>query len=240
MRLSLGLLFATAVLGASQAFASTISLKSIDAQAATVDGVHYNLVSLAVPTVLPVTVGKNNLVETRGLLEFCLTDIPADAVINSVTLKINVDLALPLALPLLPPPPQGKIIFDGFSGNGICDAADANPSSNQLGITGFIGSPGSITTVLSTAYIQSLLGNSTHLGIVAREGVNNTSQTFDSTETAALLGALLGCGPVLTIDYTAPQATAVPVPAAGFTGLAGLALVGLASLKRKYAKSARA
>jgi hypothetical protein len=168
---------------AAPAAAETIVLDPLDAQAETQDGSNW-----------VVTDGGQSInasrfsgipLERRGILEFPLTALPNDATILSATIAYSVNNVTG----------AGPVIqFHGYPGNGILEVADATVPFNQVGVSPALSSLIRYTNPINSAYIESLLGSNTHLGLMTYQQTIGTQGAFWSVEGA-------GLGATLTIEY---------------------------------------
>jgi hypothetical protein len=132
--------------------------------------------------------------DERVVFEFDLRGVPAGAIVESVTLDLDFR-GRQGGLGELP-----RIHFHGYAGNGVVSAADAASPSNPVGTSPLIEDLTVITTTLSAQYVQSLLGASTHLGLLGIGDVNGLRSQFDGSETRNSIAI-----PLLTIAYSLPS-----------------------------------
>jgi len=107
-----------------------------------------------------------NGIERRGILEYPIEAIPENAVIRSAAIGIGIsDFSYSgNSYPV--------IQFHGYAGDGILSTIDATRPFNLLGESPPITTlDDSLTIELDSAYIQSLLSKSTHLGLYTYQAV---------------------------------------------------------------------
>ncbi len=183
--------------------ADTIDLIPLIAQAETQDD--WNTWDISTPPSFSTSRFSWVLWERRGILEFSLTGIPSSSTIQSATLSFTIDT--------YQTPPDPVIAFHGYPANGLLESADAIQPFNPIGQETISGL-GDYQTSLDSAYIESLLGSSSHLGLL-------TYQVQDGTQ-----ASLLSSSAVLQVHYVSEPTTLSLLALA-------LALGALAVLKRK-------
>src|SRR5215210_1200300 len=148
------------------------------------------------------------LSQSRGVMEFPLTSVPAGSTIVSAQLRFHVrDFRVGFE-GVLP-----GVDFDGYVGDGKLQVEDAFNVEDPVTLTG-AHRLGTIDTAarkdytlgLDTAFIQTLVGRGAHLGIVAHNGQGTTIDTAEG-------GAAAGVTPPTLVLTFAPPATPVPPPA---------------------------
>jgi hypothetical protein len=132
--------------------------------------------------------------DERAVMEFDLRGVPKDAIIEAVTLDLRFRGRQGNGSQL----PQ--ISFHGYAGDGVVTPSDAATSTNPIGVSPTIDNLVRISTSLSASYVQSLLGVSTHLGLVGIGSSNGLSSEFDGSEARNTL-----LTPLLTISYSMPS-----------------------------------
>ena len=125
--------------------------------------------------------------EQQVLMEFPLDSIPAGATIESVSLQLD-----PFVSSGAP-----RVEVWGYSGDGLASLSDVDPTGEVLAVTG----PTSVSTgfdnQLDAAFVQSLLGASSHLGLRLRSLDLPEYFGFDALEETFPLSV----PPTLTITY---------------------------------------
>jgi hypothetical protein len=117
--------------------------------------------------------------ETRGILEFDASSVPAGAIIESAVLTLDVWSAGDY-------PFVTNIILDAFAyqGNGVVESLDASQISNHVGQlsleTGGMFGLGSFPIVLDVNDVQSLVESGDYIGIVTK--IQETVLSFNSVE----------------------------------------------------------
>jgi MYXO-CTERM domain-containing protein len=141
----------------------------------------------------------------RAVLEFPTNAIPAGATILSATFSGRVSL--------LSFPPDPQVQLHGYAGDGILQATDATMPFNQVGVSP--GSPdlGVVEIPIDIAFVQSLVGTGSHVGLYTFGAVEGSQYSINSVEFAQLTSTE---APALTIEY-------IPEPAT--LGLVGLGLL---------------
>ncbi|MHC4740554.1 MAG: hypothetical protein ACYS8Z_01505 [Planctomycetota bacterium] len=117
----------------------------------------------------------------RGILEFDISEIPAEATILEARLTVEIS-GISYSQDDWP-----AVIFHGYPGNGVLEPNDAARPYNMTGFSGDIYDTDEIKSFdLDTEYIESLLGQSTHLGLLVRSAFSDGQQlSFWSSEMAA-------------------------------------------------------
>lgn len=138
------------------AWADAVALTPVDAQATTEDGQLWtiDLTSLSITSARFTDLD----LERRGVLEYALGEIPPDATILSASIEFKINH--------FTYPPQPVIEFHGYAGNGVLEAADATVAFNPIGQSPPIIDLAEYTVSLDPVYIESLLGEISHLGIM--------------------------------------------------------------------------
>jgi hypothetical protein len=117
--------------------------------------------------------------ETRGILEFDASSVPAGAIVESAVLTLDVYWAGDY-------PFVNNVVLDvfAFQGNGIVESADASQIGNHVGQlsmeTGGSFGLGSFPIVLDVNDVQSLVESGGQIGIVTK--IQETLLTFKSVE----------------------------------------------------------
>lgn len=135
-------------------------------------------VSVSRPLTLP---------ETQALLDFSLEQVPADATIESAVLELTVRGSVGL--------PEIEAL--GYAGNGIPEFVDLTNSSTSIGLSGpidFFAGPTRID--LDPAYVQSLIGSGSELGVVLKS-VNGNFLLFSASDSLSEAAPAL----LLTVSY---------------------------------------
>jgi hypothetical protein len=127
--------------------------------------------------------------ERRGILEFSLLSLPTNTIIKSARLDLAVATMLD-GDPLFP-----IVSVHGYAGDGVLSAADASAPNNPIGNSGPIREPAPISIELDAEYIQSLIGQSTHLGLLMKGEVDGFGAQFWSNEFGS------SARPRLVLDY---------------------------------------
>lgn len=152
--------------------ADLVELEPIDARVWTEDGAVWSIDHETIT--LPVSRSSSSQQDNRSILEYSLADIPAGAAILSATIDIR--------LALLVHPPTPVIELHGYGGDGVLEISDAMVPFNLIAVTEPIKTLAPIILSLDSAYIESLLGVSDHLGIMAYQQVNGGGVAFFSVE----------------------------------------------------------
>jgi hypothetical protein len=168
----------------------TVQVRATQDAAAVRSGASY-LVTEQSESVTSVWNSPSQSRDERAIFEFDLRGVPAGATIESVTIELDFKGRQGGSGGQLP-----LIHFHGYAGDGTITTADASRPANDIGV-----SPPVELTVLSTelnaAYVQSLLGVSTHLGLLGIGDVNGLRAQFDGSETRNSIAL-----PLLTIEYS--------------------------------------
>ncbi len=125
----------------------------------------------------------------RGVMEFNIASLPEGLVIESATLELDINLFS--GYPSLH-------IF-GYAGDGVMGTADPTFTSVLIGQSDPITELEPITIELDAEFIDSLLGESEYLGLVAFEPVTGGQVRFWASEAAAY-----AMPPTLTLTYAGP------------------------------------
>jgi hypothetical protein len=139
--------------------------------------------------------------ETRGIVEFDTSTIPAGAIIESAVLSVDVSGTAHF--------PGNDIVMDvfGYEGNGVVESSDANETANHLGrltIETDNGSTlGSAPISLDVARLQSLVDGGGQVGLLAKMQISTLqfhSKEFFRTASRPALHLVLAYPPVLTAN----------------------------------------
>jgi hypothetical protein len=123
-----------------------------------------------------------------ALIEFPLAEIPANAIISSAKLTIDPLQSTSMVIQAL-----------GYAGDGLASLTDETVTTTLLGeSTGSISSSTNVNIPLNIGFVESLLGEATHLGLRLRSQTAGPFTRIASMETTA------GSAPSLTIEYTLP------------------------------------
>jgi hypothetical protein len=163
---------------------------TFDAQAEAQDGVNYVITDGG--TLISASRFTSIDLQRRGILEFNVIPFAQGYTIQSATLELDVML-ISSGGGMYP-----GLELHGYAGNGAADVSDATVPFNAIGNTGLIFDTGIVTADLDAAFIRSLLGSATHLGLMAYQMTVGRQAGFCSTE-----GEIPGSfsGPKLTIEY---------------------------------------
>jgi hypothetical protein len=129
--------------------------------------------------------------DTRGIFEFDLRALPAGAVIDSVTLEMDTSSASTSTMP--------QLQFYGYGGDGYAAVADAIKIDVFVGESEPVDDLDLFAAAINPQFVQSLLGNSDFLGLLALGDPGGTSIAIHSNEAGAGREP-----PLLTIAYTLP------------------------------------
>jgi hypothetical protein len=121
----------------------------------------------------------------RMVMEFNVSDIGTD--ITDALLELDVTHASTVS---------NVLSVLGYAGDGSVSPADAGQAGMLLASKTIEG-PGLLAITLNAATLKSLLGNSTHLGLILSESSGSDMDVNTSENNAALIK------PTLTINYTA-------------------------------------
>ena len=188
----------------------TISRTGVDAEASSTDGSNFVITdgdsAINTQHYPPANVYR------RGILEFNIADIPAGMSITEAGLGLEVQ-AITHGTTDYP-----VLSLFGYGGDGVLSPADATRTSVLIGKSNQITDIGILITIdLDTDFIESLLGTSEYLGLVAFDNETYHQVGFWTEEAAAF-----ATPPTLTITY---------VPEPGMFPL--LMFGGLAMLRRR-------
>jgi hypothetical protein len=123
-----------------------------------------------------------------ALIEFPIAEIPANAIISSAKLTIDPLQSASMVI-------QAR----GYAGDGLASLTDETATTMLLGqSTGTINSATNVNIPLDVAFVESLLGEASHLGLRLR------SQTAGPFTRIASMESTVGTAPSLTIEYTLP------------------------------------
>jgi hypothetical protein len=126
-----------------------------------------------------------------ALIEFPIAAIPANAIISSAKLTIDPLQSASMVIQAL-----------GYAGDGLASLTDETAITSLLGqSTGSISSSTNVNIPLNVGFVESLLGEATHLGLRLR------SQTAGPFTRIASMESTVGSSPALTIEYTLPGLT---------------------------------
>lgn len=126
----------------------------------------------------------------KTLLEFPLSQIPAGAQITSAKLKLD------------PTTSSSSMVIDamGYVGDGLASLSDEFMPSTHLGSSaGAITSTTDVTITLDEAYIQSLLGSHSHLGLRLQSASSGPLINIASLESTT------GVAPTLSLTFSLNQ-----------------------------------
>ena len=151
---------------------------------------------------------------TAGVLEFDISNIAVGSQITSVMLELDLQQFTSTA------PGSNILSVLGYAGDGSATPADGSRTGPILA-TKVIENTGLIAISLDPAFLQSIAGSATHLGLLLSEN-DGFQMSFNTLE-----NTLATIKPTLTIDY----AGAVPEP--GMLSLLGL---GALALRRRGAR----
>jgi len=133
--------------------------------------------------------------ERRGILEFPLHSLPQNAIIRAATLEIRVSSLL--QSDTISP----RVSFHGYAGNGSLSVSDASVPLNPIGDSGMIEDLGPLSVALDAAYIQSILGQTDYLGLLALAEIEDYGMQFWASEILTP-----SYRPRLVLDYEIPTA----------------------------------
>ena len=123
-----------------------------------------------------------------ALIEFPIAEIPANAIISSARLTIDPLQSASMVIQAL-----------GYAGDGLASLNDETVSTTLVGqSTGSISSSTNVNIPLDVGFVESLLGEATHLGLRLR------SQTVGPFTRIASMESAAGSAPALAIEYTLP------------------------------------
>jgi uncharacterized delta-60 repeat protein len=156
-------------------------------------------VKATVGAIRSITDGETNLTvglgfnaenpEERPIFEFPLVDVPAGATVTAAILKLDPYVSSGS--------PRVEVL--AYGGDGLASLSDITAAGTVLATTGPVDAGmSSIDINLSPNFIQSLLGESSHLGLRLRSLDLPLYVGFSSTE------ATFGTQPQLSITYTMP------------------------------------
>ena len=154
-------------------------------------------------------------IDRRGVLEFAIAEIPDQASVTAATLELDIWTTT-----------SGEEEFPvlslyGYAGDGVIEPSDATALSDLLGQSAPVDQLVVIAIELDPGFIQTLLGPSAYLGLVAYGDENNHQIGFTATE-----AAFFATPPTLTILYDLPAPPLLgDVNADGFVGQADLDIV---------------
>ena len=154
--------------------------------------------------------------QTRGILEFDLSGLQAGADVTGAMLELDISQYTTGATP-------SAFLVEGYAGNGSADPADATAAGRVSLAQRTISDLGIMAITLDPAFIESIAGTSSHLGLLISMASDNQQASFGTGE-----NTFARLAPTLTLDYANP----VPEPAAGAL-LAGLAAVATLRSRRE-------
>ncbi len=170
----------------------SVQLSPLDGLASTNNGSHWSITDGDIS----INVYRDGYSHTqrRGILEFPLQSIPADARINSARLDLYVNTFTYSGSD------YPNVHFYGYLGNGALSPADAALSGSLAAETGPVTALGPISLNLDPAYLESLLAlPSPWLGLTAYGSVENRQTGFFTVESP-----IPDTAPMLTIEYLRP------------------------------------
>lgn len=180
-----------AAIVAGVAAADTVTITPIDAQAVTDDGLAWTLDTASFSLNCSRFTGIP--LQRRGVIEFPLAAISTGSTVTSATLHYNVDTFTG---------GSGTPAFiecHGYPGNGTIAQADATALFNAIGLSAAVTSLGPASMNLSAGYVRSLVGVSSHLGVMTYQPTQSRQASMSATETGSN-------GPRLVIEFTPPAA----------------------------------
>lgn len=184
-------------------YGQTFVLDPIDAASETQNGINWTIDPASLSLNTTRSSGGH---ERRGILEFPINSIPTNVSVRNVLIGFDVS-HFTFSGDIFP-----IIQFHGYAGDGVLTVNDPSRPFNLLGESEPITSLDNIQIVeLDSAYIQSLLGKSTHLGIFTYQKVLDRQVGFHSTEMAEKSDVF---PPKLLIEVLAPVAhdEIIPTP----------------------------
>lgn len=128
----------------------------------------------------------------RGILEFDISHIPANAIIEGALLEVDTNGRSSNGIDL----PQMSLF--GYEGNGIAEPDDVLEMDTLVGTSDPLEELGMLSVQIDAAYVQSQLG-SNYLGLLATSTNSNSSIDFYPTENRGF-----GEAPLLTIFLSVP------------------------------------
>ena len=108
------------------------------------------------------------------MLEYSLAGIPNESAILSATIEFWPAL--------LGGPPTPVIEFHGYGGDGVLEISDATVPFNMIGQSPPLTAFDPVVVNLDPEYIESLLGVSSHLGIMTHQQMVGAGAAFFSVE----------------------------------------------------------
>jgi hypothetical protein len=132
--------------------------------------------------------------DRRALMEFSLAQVPHNATITSATLRLTPNQ-------LTSGGGSGpRLFFNGYNGDGVATASDADVPLNQIGATPIISTFDPFTVTLSPSYLQTLIDqNASQLGLMIRGDDNGQRVHFITWEDGSPDSV-----PLLTINFKVP------------------------------------
>ncbi len=128
--------------------------------------------------------------EKRAILEFPIDDIPANATIDAVTLQLDPYVSSG----------EPRLQVLGYAGDGVASVYDAYPPAALLAETNPMTAGVSTAEInLGTEYLQSLLGEASHMGVWIR-GLD----IIDYIGFLASEASYANPKPTLLVQYTVP------------------------------------
>jgi hypothetical protein len=133
-------------------------------------------------------------IDRRAIMEFSLSDIPAGSNITNAKLDLDITsfTSSPPEYPILP--------IYGYAGNGVANLADATQTSTKIADSEEVQALGDFSIALNPDYIESLLGTSSHFGLLMLGSANYDQVGFATKESSASFGK-----PTLVLTYVAPK-----------------------------------
>lgn len=126
-------------------------------------------------------------VDNRTIMEFPLASVPTTATITAATLELDVSA-------LTDSGGDPNVPVFGYAGDGVAEVNDASVTGNLLGESGHITGLGPISIDLDVGFIDGLVGNSTHLGLLLIGDPGGSQAGFDNFDPNST--------PVLTVTFT--------------------------------------
>ncbi len=185
-------------------------IATVDGAAASTDGVHYTITDGADSIFTQMNPPAN--VYKRGVIEFKMDQMPAQADVTNAMLELDVNLFSHAAGSTC------KLNVIGYAGNGTLEAADATQSGSIIG-QGVIKNLGILAISLDPAAVESIINSGAGLGLLLMPDTLGDQVGWYASE--ALYADLK---PTLTLDFT-------PVPEPRTLGV--LAMVAALALLRR-------
>ena len=164
-------------------FGQTFYITPIDADAETENGVVWTIDTEG----LALNTSRFSFgLERRAILEFPIDIIPVGVIILSAAIEFEV-AGLGYSDDIYP-----IIEFHGYAGDGVLSVDDAQRPANPIGQSDPITTVGERPFVpLDAAFVQSLIGQATHVGLYTYQVVLVRQVDFWSTEQADAFPALI-------------------------------------------------